>query len=110
MMDFQQKARALAGLTELKIIFREPQIRIGRNEPWYVCQNVDIRDDCILIGALGNGFTPEEAIDDHWKQLVDDLKPSQYLVVRNADMPTRRVRWNGFMWADVHIAPNEVAA
>lgn len=111
-MDWQQKAEALAGLSQLSIMFRERQWRIGGPEPWYVSQQVDIHCGSVLHGAFGNGFTPQEAIENHWQRLVSDLKPDQHLIVKDSRGQKRRaVRWNGFMWEDVTEAasrnPNE---
>lgn len=101
-MDWQEKAAALAGLTELAVCFREKQWRIGGPEPWYVQQRIYIKDDCVLRGVYGNGDTPQEAIEDHWKHLVTELPANQYLVICASDSERRRaVRWNGFMWQDV---------
>ena len=108
-MDWQQKAEALASLTELAICFREKQWRIGGDEPWYVQQKIDIRDGCCLHGAYGNGYTPQEAIEDHWKRLVDDLSSDQYLVIEAAADKRRAVRWNGFMWQDMPEPKREAA-
>lgn len=101
MMDFQQKAEALAALTALSIKFREREHRIGGSEPWYVSQKVDVKEGSCLLGTYGNGNTPEEAIEDHWKVLVLDLPRDEYLIVNSGLENRRAVRWNGFMWADV---------
>lgn len=108
-MDWQQKAEALAGLTELAIHFREKQWLIGGPEPWYVQQKIDIREGGCLHGAYGNGYTPQEAIENHWKRLVDDLAADQYLIVRSSTDDRRAVRWNGFMWQDVPEAKPKAA-
>lgn len=107
-MDWQQKAEALSGLTDLAICFREKRDRIGGHEPWYVLQKIDIKDGSCLHGAYGNGATPQEAIEDHWKRLVDELPPDKYLIARWADK-RRAVRWNGFMWQDVPEPERETA-
>lgn len=107
-MDWQQKAEALACLAELAVCFREKQWRIGGPEPWYIQQSIDIRDGGCLHGAYGNGYTPQEAIENHWRRLVDELPPDKYLVVRNGDK-RRAVRWNGFMWQDVPELDREAA-
>ena len=100
-MDWQQKAEALASLTELSIKFRERENRIGSAEPWYVSQKIDIKDGGCLVGSYGNGNTPQEAIEDHWEVLTTKLNRDQYIVVRGLSDERKAVRWNGFMWADV---------
>lgn len=103
-MDWQHKAAALDALAEFEIKFR----KMG---DWYVSQNVEIKDSAILRSACGNGSTPDEAIEDHWRQLVDDIAATPlYLVTRaSSDTKRRAVRWNGFMWMDVHEPERKAA-
>jgi hypothetical protein len=107
-MDWQQKAEALAALGELSIKFREREWRIGASEPWYVQQRVEIKDGGTLCGAYGNGRTPQDAIEDHWRCLVEQLG-DRYLVVNAGGEDRRAVRWNGFMWAAVREPEREAA-
>lgn len=109
-MDYQQMSEALAGLCELSIKFREAQWRIGRAEPWYVSQNIVVKKAgaSTVVGKGGNGNTPQDAIVDHWRTLVDDLSHDEYLIVGSGDS-RRAVKWNGFMWAD-YPEPARVAA
>lgn len=94
-MDWQQKAAALDALAEIEIKIRKPG-------DWYVSQRVEIKDDCILVGAYGNGDTPMAAIDDHWFRLVEEIERGpRYLVARVGQPSRRAVKWNGFMWQDV---------
>jgi hypothetical protein len=104
-MDWQRKAAALNALAEIKISIRTPG-------DWYVLQSVNIREKNVMVGVCGNGKTPEEAIEDHWRQAVDDIIEDHwrqavddigdhYLVAREGGHPRRAVRWNGFMWEDV---------
>jgi hypothetical protein len=100
-MDWQEKAAALDALAEIEIRFRKPG-------DWFVNQDVAIKDDHCLVGAWGNGETPQAAIEDHWKVLVEEPKFPLYLVARSGDR-RRAVSWNGFMWADVHEPKQEKA-
>lgn len=58
--------------------FNYPQLEIKMRMDWndhksvfYAELNhVEIKDDCILIGACGNGATPEEAMRDYYIQIV----------------------------------------
>jgi hypothetical protein len=96
-MDWQQKAAALSALVEIQLICRKAG-------DWYVRQEVEIKDGAILRGSYGNGTTPQEAVEDHWRQLVDEMTPTpMYLVVSagGGQRKRRAVRWNGFMWMDV---------
>jgi hypothetical protein len=95
-MDYQEKASALDSLSELKILIRGPL-------DWYVSQSVEVKrmGSCMLAGMYGNGETPEEAILDHWKVLVDDLTPGDFLVINAGDPKRRRdVYWHRYMWKD----------
>ena len=92
-MDWQHKAAALNALAKISIKCRAPG-------DWYVEQSVEIKDDGLMIGEYGNGETPEAAIEDHWKCLVQELG-SKYLVANSGREDRRTARWNGFMWADV---------
>lgn len=93
-MDWQQKAEALNALAKI-------EIRCRKARDWYVHQNTEIKADGVLIGAYGNGETPEAAIEDHWRQLVDELSPDRYIVTHAYRDTRRAVRWNGFMWTEV---------
>jgi hypothetical protein len=108
-MDWQHKAAALAGLCEFSIKFREAQWRIGGPEPWYISQGIEVANGRFLTGTYGNGYTPQEAIENHWKVLVDELPAGEWLVIRAMSEDRRAVRWNGFMWAD-HPEPKRDAA
>lgn len=102
-MDWQQKAAALDALAEIELRIRKPG-------DWYVFQDVNVKDECILIGSYGNGSTPEEAIEDHWRILTEETKFPKYLIA-NAGKPTRRaVHWNGFMWSEVPEPKREQVA
>lgn len=92
-MNFQQKAAALKALSEISVRIR------GENN-WYVNQNVEVKAGGMLEGRYGNGETPESAIEDHWRALVEDLKPEEYLVIHAYGGKRRAVKWNGFMWED----------
>ncbi len=57
--------------------FEYPQLEIkmrmnwSRNSRFYaVLDRVEIEDDGVLIGAHGNGATPEEAMRDYYKKIV----------------------------------------
>lgn len=96
-LGWQEKAAALNALAPISLLMRD----VG---DWYVQQATEIkvmlRSD-VPEGKHGNGGTPVEAIEDHWRRLTD-LPRGKYVVVHAGD-PARRqaVRWNGFMWARV---------
>ena len=93
-MSYQEKAGALNALSPIAINCRGPN-------NWYVSQSVEVADGRFLVGEYGNGRTPQDAVEDHWRVLVEDLKPDKYLVVGASTDKRRAARWNGFMWATV---------
>jgi hypothetical protein len=46
--------------------------------------------------------TPEEAVNDDWRQLVEFLPNDRRIFIDNPG-GRKYVRWNGFMWAEVAI-------
>jgi hypothetical protein len=99
-MDWNQKAKALNALSPISI-------KIGTSGHWYVSQGLEIKQGHVLASCVGRGGDPVEAIDNHWKEAVLDLKPGEYLVVNAGGKDRKAVRWNGFMWEGV---PEEKAA
>lgn len=92
-MNYEQKMAAFIALCDTSVRMRKPR-------DWYIDCDVSVKDSSVLIGMYGNGDTPEAAIENHWFQLCENLKPSQYLVTRRGDK-RHAVRWNGFMWQEV---------
>lgn len=94
-MTWEQKLAAFQALGEVSLKMRAPG-------DWYVSSRVEVKQGSMLAGTYGNGPTPEAAVLDHWRQLVDELPPREYLVT-DAYRPNRKaVKWNGFMWQEVH--------
>ena len=93
MMAWEEKLAAFKALGDVHLEMRAPG-------DWYVADNIEIADNGLLIGEFGNGETPQKAVEDHWQKLVVDLAPTMHLYAR-VRCTYRRVRWNGFMWADV---------
>lgn len=96
-MNWQQKFDALGAIgTEISVRMRKPG-------DWYVDhRGVDTKetpDSCCLVGRYGNGSTPEEAIENHWRRLTEE-QPLAYLWVSEFGK-NRKVRWNGYMWRDL---------
>jgi hypothetical protein len=69
-------------------------------ESWYVYQSVEIKKGGVLCSVSGNGNTPEEAIEDHWRKLTE-LKMGEYVIVCAGTPNRKAVKWNGFMWKPV---------
>lgn len=78
------------------------QIKIRGNGEWYATTSVEIKDGSVLKGCMGNGYSPEDAVDELWNNMTK-LQPHEYLVVHATNTGTKRAayRWNGFMWAPV---------
>lgn len=95
-MDWEQKFSALNALATCSVLMRKPG-------DWYVSHTgISVKDRGCLVGSYGNGKTPQGAILDDWKVLVEDIEPTEkYLVLNPAGENHRAVRWNGFMWKDV---------
>jgi len=76
---------------------------------WFISQiGAEIlRGHAMLVSETGSGQTPEAAVENAW-----EVFSSSNRVVINATGHNRReVRWNGYMWEDLHIeGPREVAA
>lgn len=92
MMDWQQKLAAIqafAGSYDTSLKMRAPG-------DWYVACAMSIGDAGLLSGKYGNGTTPQEAVEEHWR-IYSSLPRNRYAV--NKD--NIRARWNGFMWETV---------
>jgi hypothetical protein len=72
MMDWQQKLAAIKAFAgdDVSLCMRSP----GN---WYVSVSMYIGGDGFLRGSYGNGCTPEEAVDAHWK-IYSTLPPESY--------------------------------
>ncbi len=92
-MTWEQKLQACQALCEHTLRMRKPG-------DWYVDGSVDVKRRSCLEARFGNGRTPEEAVEDHWKQLTE-LEPGQYLVIKAYGEDRQAVEWNGFMWTTV---------
>ena len=87
-MTWEQRLEALSNLTPTHLEMRRP----GN---WYVEAHDRWMPDGkgLLVGAYGNGRTPEEAVLDDWKLIAS----GETIAINNG---AKRVRWNGFMWED----------
>lgn len=96
-MTYEQKMAALNALAECAVKMRKPG-------DWYVEQSTEVTADgrSVLEGRYGDGTSPQDAIENHWKVLVTDLGPTEYIVIHSRDEQRRRrhLTWNGFMWED----------
>lgn len=102
-MKWETKLAVLKALSPHHLEMREPG-------DWYISSSVEIAGSGFLVGVLGNGRTPEDAVNDHWKQLVEDLPTDRYL---RGGTPGHTVyaRWNGYMWEDAgHMRKRTSAA
>jgi hypothetical protein len=97
---WEQKLEAMAGLGEASLKMAKPGT-------WYVDQpGVDIKASTRDGKALDlTGETPEKAVVARWAALTGGA-----LVEHKRGRLLRRVRWNGFMWADVQEDAEPAAA
>lgn len=89
-MDWQQKFAAI------KAFSGNASLEMRAPGDWYVGGSMSIGGNGMLVGEYGNGTTPEEAIEDHWR-IYSSLPCDRYAVNRE----NLRARWNGFMWMEV---------
>lgn len=101
-VNHKEKMEALAALDEdITLKYRDSNFIGDRDiEPWYTHQPVEIKGKGILRSVSGNGETPEEAINDHWRQ-VTELPVGEYIVVCAGTPNRKAVKWNGFMWKPI---------
>ena len=90
-MTWEEKLAACQALAECHLRMRKPG-------DWYVSHMVDVATGCVLEGRYGNGRTPIEAVEAHWRELTD-LKGDERVVSNALREDRREVRWNGYMWA-----------
>lgn len=83
--------KAFAGDFNVSLKMRKPG-------DWYVEAHMSLGGDGMLLGTYGNGRTPEEAVEDHWRIFAVEIPDDRY-VVATGEQPYRRARWNGFMWS-----------
>ncbi len=111
-LSFEQKVAAIHSLLNLgnSIAWRFNTHGAAPQGGWYCsAERVEISDGVILSGVLGNGSTPQEALDDLWDQLTN-ISGSERRVVIGAYSDVRRaVRWNGYMWEPFKEPVNERA-
>lgn len=91
-MNWEQKLAALNAITECSLKMRKPG-------DWYVSQAVELAEGGLLVSAYGNGSTPERAVLDHWRSVVDPANINKPIVFR-ANGRRRRVFWNDCLWVD----------
>lgn len=95
MMDWQQKAAALNSLSQI-------ELHIRKAGDWYVSQRVETGGNGMLLSDYGNGKTPEEAIEDHWRKIVTELPPDRYLVTNAMGNTRKHWRWNECIWKELY--------
>jgi len=93
-MDWEQKLEAMQALCECSLKMRCP----GN---WYVeTRKREVGGDGLLSSTYGNGSTPQKAVEDDWRRLVEELPPASYIVLDPHEEPRKTYRWNGYRWAE----------
>lgn len=73
-------------------------------DPWRCSvEGLEIEEKSILRSVYGIGPSPEEAVNNLWDKLTDNLDANSFIVI-DAYKPTRRQYvWAGFMWQPVPV-------
>ena len=99
-LSWEEKLSALQNLCECHLVMRKPG-------DWYVSAHMEIKDECVLVGSYGNGKTPQEAVEDHWRIYTTEATPLKPIVTNAMNDRRKHWFWGGFMWIEV---PQEKAA
>lgn len=91
-MTWEQKFAALCALGECSLKMRKPG-------DWYVLDRIELAHAGGLRSPTEAASCPERAVEEHWRQLVEDAPIGSHLRLSSG----RRVDWNGFMWVDVEL-------
>lgn len=94
-MDFHQKARAMTALCGQ----HNYGVSICIDSGLWVASAKNrgiVKTPGNVMFANGSGETPEHAIDEDWRQYVEELEPCSYIQIGDGDVTYWR--WNGFMW------------
>jgi hypothetical protein len=98
-MNYEQKFQAMVSLIPFS---GSAAIHMRKPGDWYFSlPGVEIKQGGCLLSAHGNGTTPEAAVNDLWQQYTT-IPKEQYLVINSYGENRRAIKWNGFMWEDVH--------
>lgn len=93
MLTWEQKLAALQAIADTSLRMRNPG-------DWYVSAvGRSIGGNGLLHGKYGNGKTPQEAVEDDWRQLAEMLPDDRYIVVERSGARKQFI-WNGFMWTE----------
>jgi hypothetical protein len=103
-MTWQEKFAALQRLCPTHLEMRKPG-------DWYVAahrREMTYAGYGFLSGRYGNGATPEEAVEDDWRQVAEG---DPWYVVLDAMGPSRRhLRWDAAAGDWVAVAPGRGAS
>ena len=101
-MDWEQKFEALNKLDPCALKMRGPGV-------WYILQSIEIKSGHRLGGVGATGATPQDAVEEYWRAVTDDLTDNQCIVARSGRRTRMAVRWNGFMWSPVDEVTRRIA-
>ena len=80
----------------------DASLKMRKPGDWYVLASICIAGDGMLTSVGGNGFDPQTAVENWWRNYVTELKLPLYCQTTQ-DSKDIRVRWNGYRWADVPL-------
>ena len=77
-------------------------LRMRKPDDWYVADlSINIGRGNLLHGVLGNGTTPQEAIENCWTELMN-ASNNYEPIVKNAYTDNRKeYKWSGYMWTEI---------
>lgn len=93
-------------LLAIKALDLDVSLRMKTPGEWYVSMpGISIKKPSVSESATDPTArsTPEEAVEHAFTRITDLLNDDYYLVTYGND-DHRKVRWNGFMWADISIS------
>lgn len=93
-MTWEEKLEALKGLSPTVLVMRKPG-------DWYVsATGRNIGGDGFLTSAYGNGQTPQQAVENDWKEMTEKVPLEKYIVVTRSG-ERHHFRWRGYMWEEL---------
>lgn len=97
-MSWEEKLQALKEL--------DPETCLCMRSPgnWYVSVKVrEIGGDGLLRSSSGEGKTPEEAVNEDWRLMVEELPEGMYIVLNAYKVNRSQFRWGGSEWQSASV-------
>lgn len=80
----------------IKALEHDAHLRMRGPGDWFVGgTHAEIKREGTLVGLYGNGTTPQEAVEDHWRKWTK----LDTVLIKDARSPERSAwKWNGWRW------------